>query len=231
MKIKSEIEICLLAICALVLVLTASCTESGDESEDDETAFTDIDGNVYHSVIIGNQIWMVENLKTTKLNDGTQLPEVTDAYSWVNTAPAAYCSYLNSDSLKNIYGRLYNWYAVNTGKLCPTGWHVPIYSEWEVLIAYAGGEASAGIKLKEAGTTHWKEPNTGTNESGFTALPSGIRLRDGVFAWFETTGLWWTANGGFMDAATSYDMAYNRNWVHSMAYLYHCGLAVRCVKD
>ena len=131
---------------------------------------TDIDGNVYHTVTIGTQIWMVENLKTTRYNDGSPIPFVTDSSSWSNLTTPGYCWYNNDTTNKNTYGALYNWFAVNTGKLAPTGWHVPTDDEWTTLTTYLGGESIAGGKLKETGTTHWRTPNAGaTNEIGFTA--------------------------------------------------------------
>jgi uncharacterized protein (TIGR02145 family) len=137
----------------------------------------------------------------------------------------------DEETFEDIYGFLYNWAAVNTGKLCPTGWHVSSTAEWMTLINFLGGESVAGNKLKEAGTMHWKFGNISTNESGFTALPGGIRLSDGTFAWIKTSGIWWTTDGGFMNAATSTSMICNQSWVQTMAYLYECGLSVRCVKD
>ena len=134
---------------------------------------TDIDGNVYKTITIGTQTWMAENLKVNRFTDGTLIPSLGDysgdnppgpTYSWINDNPIAY---------KNTYGAFYNWYAVNTGKLCPVGWHIPTISEWTTLVNYLGGDSIAGGKMKESGTTHWENPNLGaTNESGFTALPS-----------------------------------------------------------
>jgi uncharacterized protein (TIGR02145 family) len=140
-------------------------------------AVTDTDGNVYHTVIIGTQEWMVENLKTRRFNDGSAIPLVASSSAWPTLTTAGYCWY-NNDSAANsaTYGALYNWFAVNAGKLAPTGWHVPSDSEWNVLITYLGGESVAGGRLKEAGTVHWNSPNAGaTNEFGFTALPGGHR--------------------------------------------------------
>ena len=138
---------------------------------------TDYDGNHYSSVLIGSQIWMAENLKTIKYNDGTAIPLVTDATEWSNLTTHGYCWYNNDEATYgDTYGALYNWYTVETGNLCPTGWHVPTDAEWTELIDYLGGESVAGGKLKETGTTHWNSPNPGaTNETGFTTLPGGYR--------------------------------------------------------
>jgi uncharacterized protein (TIGR02145 family) len=149
----------------------------------------------YKTVTIGNQVWMAENLKTTRFNDGTSIPLVTDDSLWKNSKTPAYCWYNNDEATyKATYGALYNWYAVNTGKLCPTGWHVPSDVEWTTLTTYLGGATVAGDKLREAGTTHWLSPNTGaTNESGFTALPGGLQGSNAGFWNFGWGGYWWSS--------------------------------------
>src|SRR5664279_5386678 len=122
----------------------------------------DIDGNVYKNVTIVKQILMAENLKTTKFNDGTSIPLVRENSAWKDMNSPSFCWYNNDATTnKNNYGALYNWYTVNTNKLCPSGWHVPSDAEWTTLRTYLGGDSVAGGKLKETGTTHWKSPNTG----------------------------------------------------------------------
>lgn len=151
----------------------------------------DIDNNVYKTIMIGTQLWMAENLRTTRLNDGTPVPMVTGNPAWWNSSSPAYCWY--ADNIKNskIYGALYNWYAVETGKLCPVGWHVPTHNEMSELVSYLGGTEVAGGKLKEAGTKHWIYPNTGAdNSSGFTALPGGSRGTTNFHSLGEY-GSWW----------------------------------------
>ena len=123
MKTKNGILLCLTMVMGLHLILINSCSK--DEAENNPASITDKDGNVYTSVTIGTQVWMVENLKTTKYNDGTPIPNVTDNTEWSNLTTPAYCWYDNDITKKNPYGALYNGYAVRTGKLCPTGWHVP----------------------------------------------------------------------------------------------------------
>lgn len=148
----------------------------------------DIDGNIYNTIAIGSQIWMKENLRTTKYNDGTSIPLVTNSTEWASIT-LGYCWYNNDPAnYKSTYGALYNFLAVcsiyNGGKnICPTGWHVPSYDEWVTLALYLDPNAIqfyntissvAGGKLKESGTDHWQSPNFGaTNETGFTALPGG----------------------------------------------------------
>jgi uncharacterized protein (TIGR02145 family) len=140
-------------------------------------SLTDRDGNIYKTVKIGSQTWMAENLKTSKYNDGTDIPLITEMSYWRGRSTPAYCWYLNDESkYKNPYGAIYNWHTVHTGKLCPTGWHVPNSEEWTTLSSYLGGDSVADGQLREAGTTHWIRNNTGvTNSSGFTALPGGFR--------------------------------------------------------
>jgi len=155
----------------------------------------DIEGNVYKTVTIGTKVWMAENLKTTKYNDGTAIPLVTDDKAWEALTTPAYCWYNNDATAnKKTYGALYNWYTVNTKKLCPTSWHVPSDAEWTTLTTNLGGISVAGGKLKETSTTHWQSPNTGaTNETGFTALPGGFRSLDGACLSIGLDGLWWSA--------------------------------------
>lgn len=161
--------------------LRAYATNSAGTAYGEELTFrtlvSDIDGNLYKTIVIGTQVWMAENLRTTKYNNNADIPLVTGNQEWASLTTPAYSWYNNDESAnKSTYGALYNWYAINTGNLCPTGWHVPLSTEWTILINYLGGEASAGGKLKEAGLSHWATPNTGaTNQSGFTALPAGVR--------------------------------------------------------
>ncbi len=179
-------------LAAIILFLAAGCDKDelakspGLESESssdslynllikgpgsiDSLAAIDADGNVYSSVTIGRQIWLVENLKTTKYLNGDPILSNLRGSDWTNTASGAY--QISSD----IYGNLYNAYAVIDGRqICPAGWHVPSASEWDELLTYLGGEENAGGPMKESGTSHWLDPNEGaTNESGFTALPAGF---------------------------------------------------------
>lgn len=154
---------------------------------------TDIDGHSYKTIRIGTQVWMAENLKTTKYLNGDTVPFYLSAEQWCNMTTGA-CK-LGSD----IYGNVYNAYAVeDSRKLCPAGWHVPTSKEWDVLLNYLGGESKAGGPLKEAGTAHWLEPNVGaTNQSGFTALPGGnYNPRTGSVSIqsFGTNAVWWSSS-------------------------------------
>ncbi|MFT3753405.1 MAG: FISUMP domain-containing protein [Paludibacter sp.] len=198
----------------------------------DPITVTDIDGNVYHTVIIGSQTWMVENLKTTKYNDGTSIPLVTDSYQWTTIATPGYCWTNNDITNKDVYGAMYNFYTVNTGKLAPAGWHVPTESDWITLMSNLGGILVSGGELKESGMVHWVYANLGaTNGSGFTALPGGYRSpTTGAFNNFQSRAVFWggtEANGlggRFIieDTSTKIDYGY---------YSKSFGFSVRCIKD
>ena len=190
---------------------------------------TDFEGNEYKTIEIGSKTWMAENLRSTKLNDGEDIPFLLTHLSWIDTTSPGY-SWYDSDSLS--YGALYNWYTVNTSKLCPTGWHVPDDDEWAALIDNTGGEPTAGNSLKETGSTHWTILNSNaTNESGFTAIPAGYRSYLAAFKSMGQKAYWWSA--------TEFS-SYNGNYV-SLSYSYsnvdrsssdkNSGFSVRCVKD
>jgi uncharacterized protein (TIGR02145 family) len=170
----------------------------------DKNTLTDYDGNVYNAVKIGDQIWMAENLKTIHFKDGTPITLVTDYNAWWNDPNPAYCWYNNDEATyRGDYGALYNWYSVNTGKLCPTGWHMPSDDEWTTMVNFLGGNSVAGGMLKEAGNSHWASPNSGAdNSTGFTALSGGARAYwTGNFLYINTTGFYWSATEN--DAGTA----------------------------
>ena len=192
---------------------------------------TDIDGNVYNTVTIGNQCWMKENLKTTRYKDGTAIPTGISDAAWQATTSGAYTIYDNNAANNTTYGKLYNWYAVNTGKLAPAGWHVPTDAEWTTLTTYLGGESVAGDKMKA--TTLWT-PYTGiinTNSSGFIGLPAGDRNYVGTFDGIGVGGSFWssteasTTNAWFRTLGFSYSNAY-RGSANKRT-----GISVRCVRD
>ena len=241
MKKKKRFWISPLIIIIGLIFFAGFCQKEDDD--DASGAITDKDGNVYTSVTIGTQIWMVENLKTTKYNDGTDIPLVTIDEAWTDLAydhTEGYCWYDNNAANKADYGALYNWYAVKTGKLCPTGWHVPSHDEWTTLANHLGGENVAGAKLKETGNSHWIAPfnDDATNETGFSARPGGYRDLYGLFHWIGERGIWWTS--------TETGVAYNDVWYWCMYVgtsaltgfdytgnysVSSSGCAVRCIKD
>jgi uncharacterized protein (TIGR02145 family) len=195
---------------------------------------SDKDGNVYKTVKIGGQIWMAENLKTTRFNDGTAIPNAPAINSWLFINTPAYCWY-DDDTItnKNTYGALYNWYAVSTGKLCPLGWHVPAEEDWVILTDFLGGKTVAGSKLKEVGTSHWSSPNAdATNESGFSALPGGgIILQFRIPYLIGDTGFWWSStelsdSTALVRNIHSCGTELYRNKYHKVR-----GFSIRCIKD
>ena len=194
---------------------------------------TDVDGNTYNTVIIDNKVWMAENLKVTKLNDGTSIPLVEENDTWFRTKDPGYSWYNNDkNTYGDTYGAMYNWYAVNTNILCPDGWHVSSDEEWTALTDYLVGDEVAGGKLKETGTEHWMSPNTGaTNESGFTALPGGYRSNGGDFYSIKVKGSWYTSTA--MDATYVWrrDLSCARASIARWNNNKNFGFSVRCVKD
>ena len=205
---------------------------------------TDYDGNVYQTVLIGDQCWMMENLKVTHYRNGEAIPHVTDSETWAGLTTGAYCNYGNDEGNVSTYGRLYNWYAVDDSrKIAPEGWHVATDEEWKQLEMFLGmSQAEAdttgwrgtdeGGKLKEAGTTHWASPNTGaTNESGFTALPGGYRHVGGNFH-----SMYWSANFWSSTELSSLGAWYRTvNCDYSQVLRTNVneptGFSVRCVRD
>jgi uncharacterized protein (TIGR02145 family) len=217
-----------LILVGLVVLICNSCKKEKDSPSN----------LVKDTVTVGTQTWMVENLKTTRYNDGTAIPLVTKSVAWETLSTPGYCWYNNDESTyKAPYGALYNWYTVNTGKLCPTGWHVPGDSEWIVLIDFLGGPDSANQKLKEAGTSHWVDPNAinpnadATNQSGFTALPGGERGFLGKYNYIGSDGYWWSSTEGDNDNAWSWSTHVNGIWIGTYNRPKQNGVSVRCLKD
>lgn len=182
MKNKTKLRIIALISFSLFIMLNNRCKKSDVDLRLPPTTVFDIDGNGYHPVTIGTQVWLRENLKTTKLNDGTPILHMQDENAWGYMSTDAYCWY-NNDSIanKNTYGALYNWHTVGTGKLCPLGWHVPTEAEWTTLITSFGGESAAGKILQESGT------------GDFAAVLGGARALDGGFFSMGLSGYWWSA--------------------------------------
>jgi uncharacterized protein (TIGR02145 family) len=185
---------------------------------------------------------MAENLKTTKYNDGTDIPGVTGLTEWINLVTPGYCWYLNNTKYENTCGALYNWYTVNTGKLCPSGWHIPGNQEWVTLDDYLGGETVAADQLREADTSHWVYTCAQvTNSSGFTAMPGGYRLyKTGRQRYFGDLGYqadFWTSDepGDVFNAAYYWSIVcysiFGEGFVSHGGIPKESGLSVRCVKD
>jgi uncharacterized protein (TIGR02145 family) len=216
-----------LIVMGFVITLSSSCKKDDKEIINPTPAtVTDIDGNIYHTQTIGKQVWIVENLKTTKYRNGDPIPNVIGE-QWNNLDTGAFCSYNNSKSNISTYGLLYNWYAVNDDRnLCPEGWHIPTVDEWEIL-------AGTGFELKESGTTHWMSPNLCLPESsGFKALPGGDCGFDGNFNALTEMGFWWTADMDNTENAWLSIMSNNNaglsGWVNMDKFI---GASVRCIKN
>ncbi len=198
---------------------------------------TDIDGNVYQTIQIGDQEWMMENLKVTHYSNGDPIPEVTSNSTWCGLNYGAYCNYDNELVNVATYGRLYNWFAVDDSRgISPEGWHVPTDDEWQTLVDYLGGSSVAGGKMKETGTIHWNSPNHGaTNESCFTALPGGFRNFDfGDFFHMGSRAFFWSSsdyNSNRAWRAWIRSLYYAYSGVSSSVYIMIYGFSVRCVKD
>lgn len=205
----------------------------------------DIDSNIYSTVKVGKYLWMTENLRTTTYKNGLKIPNVKDNNTWISTDSGAYCWYNNDTSNAKVYGALYNWYAVNTGNLCPDGWRVPSDEEWKYLEGYVDtkfciGDSSwnsiglrgndAGLRLKTK--SGWSIDGNGTDHFNFSALPSGERLsRNGKYFIMGSNGFWWSS--------TEYNT--HRAWYRSIIYTYNgvmryfhdkqFGFSVRCLRD
>lgn len=195
-----------------------------------DSTVTDIDNNIYDVVKIGNQCWTKQNLKTTKYNDGTAIPTGLNNSDWSNTTSGACALYYDLTAYES-FGRLYNWYAVETGKLCPAGWHVPTQADFEALRSAAGG-VNSGAALKA--TTTWPTADGATNSSGFTVLAFGFKLNDGTY-YDNASGTYahfWSSSIGIdNDPVTMYVADNNSNAIAIEGFMKSNGVSVRCVKD
>lgn len=207
-------------------------------------SISDIDGNVYKTIEIGTQTWMAENLRTTRYNDNTEIPLITDKDEWGQLVSPGYCWYENNRQIFETYGAYYNWYTVYTGKLCPSGWHVPSDEEWktlEMVLGMSRAEAddtdwrgtNEGLKIKETGSNNWYAVYNinGTNESGFTGLPGG-------YCWepFDNegyNGYWWTFTAYSPYGGVGYcrSISYSAMGINRFLTSLSSGLNVRCIKD
>lgn len=219
---------------------------------EDAYPVVDIDGNVYPTFIIGNQVWMAENLKTTKYNDGTDIPYVTNNSDWRKLTSGAYCWQSNNPDNGNSYGALYNWYAVFTDKLCPTGWHVPTDAEWEEMenylanngYNYDGSTGGGRDKIAKALASDWGWDSSSSegavgnddypeyrNKSGFTALPGGFRHDNGSFSMTGWISFWWSASELSIGEVWYRSMYYHNNYVERIWASKEHGYSVRCLRD
>jgi uncharacterized protein (TIGR02145 family) len=248
MKKKSCILINLSLMMGTFLMLASSCSKSNDSNNPTSSGstVTDIDGNVYHTVAINTQVWMVENLKTTKYRNGDLIGTTTPVnldYLGQNT-PKYQWAVGGNESNVSTYGRLYTWFAATDSRnICPIGWHLPSDSEWTTLTTFLGGENVAGGKLKEIGTIHWKSPNTGaTNESGFTALPGDYHWPgDNLFTNDGNCSFYWSStpsyggshlnNAWYWFRYIPFDGSYVNRSEGGESAAGNSGFSVRCIKD
>jgi uncharacterized protein (TIGR02145 family) len=195
--------------------------------------FYDYDGNFYPSIILGNgQEWAAKNLNTTKYATGDSIPNRINNSQWSSTYPA-WCSLNNNSQQDTIYGKLYNWHAVNNpNNICQLGWHVPSQPEWNQMVSFLGGNQVAGGKLKSVGTALWQSPNSdATNESGFSALPAGNRLPSGNFQVQGDGAYWWASDLNNVNNAWYNNVYYTNGQFYESGSIFKYGMSVRCIKD
>jgi uncharacterized protein (TIGR02145 family) len=233
-----------IALMFVTLVLSCSDEDGPTNGGGDPETITDIDGNVYQVVKIGDQWWMAENLKVTHYRNGDPILHLVDGGEWSGVSTGAYCEYDNSPSYVETYGRLYNWYAVDDSRnIAPAGWHVPTDDELKQLEMYLSmSQAQAdttgwrgtdeGGKLKEAGTIHWNPPNEGaTNESGFSALPGVCRSNYGSFSYRGYSACFWSCTEFSGNSAWGRRLSYSGSQVYRYDYNKRHGFSVRFVRD
>jgi uncharacterized protein (TIGR02145 family) len=234
-----------LVVIGSFLMLTDSCKKSDDNVDSGISSGTvkDIDGNVYNTVTIGTQVWMVENLKTTKYRDGSPILYVADFIQLYKLTSGVYCNYNNDATIGAKYGKLYNWHAVSDSRnIAPTGWHVATDAEWSTLDNYVDANLGASINVGKAlaSKTNWAastyERTIGNdlsknNSSGFTGLPGGYLHYAGSFNSIGEDGTWWSSTADGTKNAWSWSLEYAFGFVHRSSDYKENGYSVRCVKD
>ena len=195
----------------------------------------DKEGNIYKTVVIGNKVWMAENLKVTKYRNGEPIPTTPKLNTDISSEkePKYQWAYEGYDSLIPVYGRLYTWYVTQDGRgICPDGFRVPTDVDWASLITSEDGDVVAGGKLKEEGLIHWVKPNQGaTNETGFTAVPGGYRENDGKYYVHGFRGYWWSSKNNYVYIAWNTSLAYSNAIIEKLERIKKNGLSIRCVKN
>lgn len=250
MKKKFETFLKIIFIAGLVMISTTNCNK-GEDTEDIVDSYQsgsviDIDGNFYNTVKIGSQVWMVENLNTTRYRNGDKIPNITDNIQWSDIdnkgQTGAYCNYYNNESIGGKYGKLYNWYAVNDKRnIAPEGFHVASYAEWKILIEYVTVKfVNYGAVAKALASDKDWAPSDGNavvgnelsknNASGFYALPGGYRNYVGGFVKKGYFGFWWTSTRGSY-FANSIRMMNNDYKLWENESQLEEGLSIRCIMD
>lgn len=176
----------------------------------------DGDGNEYDTILIGTQTWLKENLKTTKLNNGVSIKLVTDNLEWQQLSTPAYCWYENDPDMKDQYGALYSWRAARLNTLCPEGWHTSTIEEWNTLINFLGGKEVAGEELKE--------------ETGFSALPAGLRNWSGTFSSVSSSCVW-LASSPINNTFALFIIDNSDSQIDNLRIPKEGGFSIRCVKN
>lgn len=227
---------CQILSACLLLTINMQCTRTHSRT------VKDIDGNIYNTALIGNYWWMTENLKSSRFNDGSVIPCIKDQYIWLRADSFAYCYYQNNERHADTLGFLYNWFAVNTGKLCPDGWRVPTDNEWKQIEGFADtryglGDSiwnemglrgfDAGQRLKAV--SGWRKGMTGTDNYGFSGLPGGERLTR--FYGGGSSGFWWTSTEASEASAYYRNLIYSLELVARDTHPKRMGFSVRCIKD
>jgi uncharacterized protein (TIGR02145 family) len=226
-------------------------TEKLSQPPEKTNILTDIEGNSYKIITLGGQTWMAENLKTTKFSDSTSIPLVTYGPQWQILSTPGYCWYQNdAKKFSKTYGALYNWHAVNSGKLCPAGWHVPEDAEWTrlegFLIAqgynYDGSTTGNKIAKSLADTNNWyssyyegspgrNDYSSYRNKTGFSALPGGVRNDGGLFLSVTEFCIWWSYTEGDTTKAWTRNLGYAESGINRRLFDKNLGCSVRCVMD
>ena len=210
----------------------------------------DIDGNIYKTVVIGDQEWLAENLKTTKFNDGIPIPNITNDKEWKSINKPAWCYYENDQNFNQKYGKLYNWYSVDISSngrknICPIGWHVPSYREWQKLIDFYGhvkglGEESDGLHKKPGWEERYLQSILNGKRivdkiynSGFNCLKGGLRNSlEGEFGYLDKFGLWWsTADTYSCSISSDYSSIFGGDLLDIKSSDKSYGYFIRCLKD
>lgn len=208
---------------------------NGEKSN--EVDFTIKSEEEIESVTIGTQVWMKKNLNVSQYCNGDPIPQIKDSAEWTTLTTGAWCYYNNDPSNGEIYGKLYNWYAVNDPRgLAPEGWHVATDMEWTKLENFLGGLLIAGDKLKSTGTIEsgdglWYSPTKATNESGFSAVPGGARYFFGSFYGIGKRSHWLIASDGNVAHEYIRYLINNDSRIYTSTPSELDGLSVRCVKD
>ena len=229
-------RLCKILSACLILTINLQCKRTHSNT------VKDIDGNIYKTDLIGNFLWMTENLKSTRFNDGSIMPCIKDQSIWLRLDSSAYCYFQNNESYADTLGFLYNWYAVNSGKLCPIGWRVPTDNEWKQIEGFADtkygiGDSiwnkmglrgfDAGQRLKSV--RGWRQGMTGTDNLSFSALPGGERLSR--FYAGGSSGFWWTSTEASTSSAYYRSLIYSFEIVARDTHPKRMGFSVRCIKN